>query len=71
MTDHVDCFYAALNVLVGHGHVKQRLIEAYEEHLAEMRPRRMILTHMSEEMLYHPDRDRFETAEDGKVVTIG
>lgn len=36
MTDHVDCFYAALTVLVGHGHVKQRLIGAFEEHLAEI-----------------------------------
>ena len=33
MTNHVDRFYAALAVLAGHGHIKQRLITAYEEHL--------------------------------------
>ena len=27
MTDHVDRFYEALTVLVGHGHIKQRLIK--------------------------------------------
>lgn len=36
MTDHVDRFHAALLVLAGHGHVKQRLIKAYEDHLAEI-----------------------------------
>ena len=36
MTDHVDRFYAALLVLAGHGHVKQRLIKAFEEHLTEI-----------------------------------
>ena len=33
MTDHVDCFYAAVAVLAGHGHIQQRLISAYEDHL--------------------------------------
>jgi hypothetical protein len=36
MTDHVDRFHAALTVLVGHGHIKQRLIKAYEDHLVEI-----------------------------------
>lgn len=36
MTDLVDRFHAALQVLAGHGHVKQRLIKAYEEHLADI-----------------------------------
>lgn len=36
MTDHVDRFHAALLVLAGHGHVKQRLIKAYEDHLDEI-----------------------------------
>ena len=36
MTDHVDRFHAALQVLAGHGHVKQRLIKAFEDHLAEI-----------------------------------
>lgn len=31
---HVDNFFAAVSVLAGHGHVKQRLISAYEDNLA-------------------------------------
>ena len=34
MSYHVDRFYAAVSVLAGHGHIKQRLITAYEENLA-------------------------------------
>ncbi len=33
MTDHVSRFYAALTVLAGHGHIKQRLTKAFEENL--------------------------------------
>jgi hypothetical protein len=36
MTDHLDRFHAALTVLAGHGHIKQRLIRAYEENLVEI-----------------------------------
>ena len=36
MTDHVDRFHAALTVLVGHGHIKQRLIKAFDENLVEI-----------------------------------
>lgn len=36
MADHVDRFQAALTVLAGHGHVKQRLIKAWEENLGEV-----------------------------------
>ena len=36
MADHVERFHAALIVLAGHGHVKQRLIEAFEKHLADI-----------------------------------
>jgi phosphoribosyl 1,2-cyclic phosphodiesterase len=42
-----------------------------EAHLDELRPKRLVLTHMSDDMLNHPDRAAFETAEDGKVITIG
>ena len=34
MSNHVNRFYAAVLVLAGHGHVKQRLVKAYEENLA-------------------------------------
>lgn len=36
MSYHVDRFYAAVSALAGHGHIKQRLIRAYEENLAEI-----------------------------------
>lgn len=36
MTNPVDRLNAALTVLAGHGHVKQRLMRAYEEHLVEI-----------------------------------
>ena len=36
MKNHVDCFHAALTVLAGHGHIKQRLIKAYEDHLTDI-----------------------------------
>jgi len=45
-------------------------LNAIEAHLDRIRPRRLILTHMSDDMLRHPDRSAFETAEDGKVVVI-
>ncbi len=34
MSNHVNRFYAAVSVLGGHGHIKQRLVKAYEENLA-------------------------------------
>jgi len=33
MTNHVERLHAALTVLAGHGHIKQRLIKAYEDNL--------------------------------------
>ena len=36
MSYHVDRFYAAVSVLAGHGHIKQRLIKAYEDNLGEI-----------------------------------
>lgn len=36
MTYHVDRFYAAVSVLAGDGHIKQRLMKAYEDHLTEI-----------------------------------
>ena len=33
MSYPLDSFHAAVSVLVGHGHIKQRLMNAYEEHL--------------------------------------
>jgi hypothetical protein len=36
MTYHVDRFFAAVSVLAGHGHIKQRLIKAYEDNLVDI-----------------------------------
>lgn len=33
MSYPVDSFHAAISVLAGHGHIKQRLMKAYEDHL--------------------------------------
>ncbi len=45
-------------------------LNTIEAHLAEIQPKRLILTHMSDDMLAHSDRLHFETAEDGKTITI-
>ena len=36
MSYHVEHFYTAVSVLTGDGHIKQRLIKAYEENLVEI-----------------------------------
>ena len=36
MTVHVDQFHAALLVLAGNGHVKQRLVKAFEDHISHV-----------------------------------
>ena len=36
MSNHADRFFAAVSVLVEHGPIKQRLIRAYESHLADI-----------------------------------
>ncbi len=42
-----------------------------EVHFDELRPRRLVLTHMSEDMLSHPDCQNYEVAEDGMILEIG
>ena len=46
-------------------------LSGIEAHLEELSPRRLILTHMSEDMLLHPDAARYEIADDGMVVVVG
>lgn len=36
MSHHVDNFFTAVSVLAGHGHIKQRLISAYEDNLGTL-----------------------------------
>lgn len=45
-------------------------LNTIEANLDALQPKRLVLTHMSEEMLGHPDLARFETAEDGKTIAI-
>ena len=45
-------------------------LNTIEANLAELRPKRLVLTHMSDDMLHHPDRGRYETAEDGMTIAI-
>jgi ribonuclease BN (tRNA processing enzyme) len=40
------------------------------EHARELRSRRIVLTHMGEEMLAHRDRSPWECAEDGMSLTV-
>lgn len=36
MSYHIDNFFAAVSVLAGHGHIKQRLISAFQNNLASI-----------------------------------
>lgn len=45
-------------------------LNAIEAHLSELAPKRLVLTHMSDDMLGHPDRILFEAAEDGMVISL-
>ena len=43
MSNHVNRFHTAVSVLAGHGHIKKRLIQAYEENLAAIEDAEMPL----------------------------
>lgn len=45
-------------------------LASIEAHLRELQPRHLVLTHMSDDMLGHPDGAKYETAEDGKMLII-
>jgi ribonuclease BN (tRNA processing enzyme) len=45
-------------------------LSVLERHLPQIRPKRLILTHMSEDMLSHRAEVPYETAEDGMIVEI-
>lgn len=36
MSNHIDRFYAAVSVAASHGNIKQRIISAFEDHLADI-----------------------------------
>jgi ribonuclease BN (tRNA processing enzyme) len=46
------------------------VLTALEQHLRQIRPKRLILTHMSNDMLSHRAEVPFETAEDGMIVQL-
>lgn len=45
-------------------------LSAIEEHLTELQTRRLVLTHMSDDMLNQLDQLDFEFADDGKIILI-
>ena len=45
-------------------------LSTIEANLDQLRPKRLVLTHMSDDMLRHPDRCQYEAAEDGMAITI-
>jgi ribonuclease BN (tRNA processing enzyme) len=45
-------------------------LTALEQHLDQIRPKRLVLTHMSNDMLEQRAKVPFETAEDGMIVKI-
>ena len=49
------------------GHMALNLLE---QHLGQIRPKRLILTHMSNDMLAQRAKLPYETAEDGMIVEL-
>ena len=45
-------------------------LSSLEQHLGQIRPKRLILTHMSNDMLAHRAELPYETAEDGMIVEM-
>jgi ribonuclease BN (tRNA processing enzyme) len=43
-------------------------LSGLEKHLGQIRPKRLVLTHMSDDMLKHCGDVPFDTAEDGMIV---
>ena len=54
MRQHVDNFFTAVSALAGHGHIKQRLISAYEDNLE----------HIDEDYLPNQVRQSFSNLKD-------
>jgi len=51
--------------------VKNHLsLKALEAHLAEIRPKRLVLTHMSDDMLGRIDTLGYTAASDGMIVEL-
>jgi ribonuclease BN (tRNA processing enzyme) len=46
------------------------VLSALERHLGQIRPKRLVLTHMSADMLARRAELKFETAEDGMIVEL-
>jgi ribonuclease BN (tRNA processing enzyme) len=46
------------------------VLTALEQHLRQIRPKRLILSHMSNDMLSHLAEVPFETAEDGMIIEL-
>jgi hypothetical protein len=46
------------------------VLSALQRHLSQIRPKRLILTHMSNDVLAHSAGLPFETAKDGMIVEV-
>jgi ribonuclease BN (tRNA processing enzyme) len=64
-----DLFICECYLLTGPAPVHLSL-DVIEQHLHEIKTKRMILTHMGEDMLAHRSSIGHESAEDGKIVTL-
>ncbi len=66
-----------VDLLIAEAYFREKAIATHlslntiESRLDELRPKRLVLTHMSDDMLNHPDRAMFECAEDGMMIRIG
>jgi ribonuclease BN (tRNA processing enzyme) len=45
-------------------------LSSLEKHMGQIKPKRLVLTHMSDDMLKHRTEAPYEAAEDGKIVEI-
>ncbi|MDD5170146.1 MAG: MBL fold metallo-hydrolase [Syntrophales bacterium] len=78
-TDWTDALIAAgqnADLLISEAYSFDRKVRMHmdlsslKDHLHLMNPKRVILTHMGNDMLAHKDEAQHETAEDGKIIEI-
>lgn len=64
------------DLFICEAYARDRVIRAHmslallEAHLPEIRPKRLVLTHLSEEMLVYAGKLPYQTAEDGLVIEL-
>jgi len=64
------------DLFIAEAYFRERMVATHlslgtiEAHMAQLRPKRVVLTHMSDDMLGHPDLSNFETASDGLLLDV-